>query len=324
MTKLIIQIPCHNEEETLGLTLSTLPRRLDGVDVVEWLVIDDGSRDRTVEVAQAAGVDHVVRNPGRSGLAQAFVTGLRACLAHGADIIVNMDADNQYRAECIPDLIRPILEQKAEIVIGARPISEIAQFSPLKKFLQKLGSRVVRLASRTDVPDAASGFRAFSREAALRLRVYSNYTYTLETIIQAGQRGIALTSVPILTNPTTRPSRLVKSNLNYIWLSMSTIVRIFVVYRPFRFFAAVGGALILLGFLLGLRFLYFYFIAGQGTGHIQSLILASVLIGIGFQTLMVAFVADLLNVNRRLMEETEYRLRKSDFERGRLDDDPPL
>ena len=323
MTKLIIQIPCHNEEETLGLTLSTLPRRMEGVDLVEWLVIDDGSGDRTVEVARSAGVDHIVRNPARRGLARTFLTGLRACLARGADIIVNIDADNQYRAECIPDLIRPILEHQADMVIGARPIGETAQFSSLKKLLQKIGSSAVRLASRTDVPDAASGFRAFSREAALRLKVYNNYTYTLETIIQAGQRGIALVSVPIQTNPATRPSRLVKSTFSYVWLSTTTILRIFIVYRPFRFFAAVGGALTLLGLLLGLRFLYYFYLVGRGQGHIQSLILASVLIGIGFQTLMVAFLADLLNVNRRLMEETEYRLRKLDLDRDRRDDVPP-
>jgi len=323
MTKLIIQIPCHNEEETLGLTLSTLPRRMEGVDLVEWLVIDDGSGDRTVEVARSAGVDHIVRNPARRGLARTFLTGLRACLARGADIIVNIDADNQYRAECIPDLIRPILEHQADMVIGARPIGETAQFSSLKKLLQKIGSSVVRLASRTDVPDAASGFRAFSREAALRLKVDNNYTYTLETIIQAGQRGIALVSVPIQTNPATRPSRLVKSTFSYVWLSTSTILRIFIVYRPFRFFAAVGGTLTLLGLLLGLRFLYYFYLVGRGQGHIQSLILASVLIGIGFQTLMVAFLADLLNVNRRLMEETEYRLRKLDLDRDRRDNVPP-
>ena len=323
MTKLIIQIPCHNEEETLGLTLSTLPRRMEGVDLVEWLVIDDGSGDRTVEVARSAGVDHIVRNPARRGLARTFLTGLRACLARGADIIVNIDADNQYRAECIPDLIRPILEHQADMVIGARPIGETAQFSSLKKLLQKIGSSVVRLASRTDVPDAASGFRAFSREAALRLKVDNNYTYTLETIIQAGQRGIALVSVPIQTNPATRPSRLVKSTFSYVWLSTSTILRIFIVYRPFRFFAAVGGTLTLLGLLLGLRFLYYFYLVGRGQGHIQSLILASVLIGIGFQTLMVAFLADLLNVNRRLMEETEYRLRKLDLYRDRRDNVPP-
>jgi glycosyltransferase involved in cell wall biosynthesis len=323
MTKLIIQIPCHNEEETLGLTLSTLPRRMEGVDLVEWLVIDDGSGDRTVEVARSAGVDHIVRNPARRGLARTFLTGLRACLARGADIIVNIDADNQYRAECIPDLIRPILEHQADMVIGARPIGETAQFSSLKKLLQKIGSSAVRLASRTDVPDAASGFRAFSREAALRLKVYNNYTYTLETIIQAGQRGIALISVPIQTNPTTRPSRLIKNTFSYVWLSTSTILRIFIVYRPFRFFAAVGGTLTLLGLLLGLRFLYYFYLVGRGQGHIQSLILASVLIGIGFQTLMVAFLADLLNVNRRLMEETEYRLRKLDLDRDRRDDVPP-
>jgi glycosyltransferase involved in cell wall biosynthesis len=310
LAKLIIQIPCYNEEETLGVTLSGLPRQVPGADRVEWLVIDDGSTDRTVEVARAHGADHIIRHPKNLGLARAFISGLEASLAHGADIIVNIDADNQYCADCIEDLIRPIVENRAEIVVGARPIDEIEDFSWTKKTLQKVGSWVVRLASGTDIPDAPSGFRAFSREAAMRTRVYSNYTYTLETIIQAGQRGICVTSVPIRTNRALRPSRLVGSLSSYILKSILIIVRIFVVYRPFRFFLTIGLTVLLLGALIGLRFLWFYFTAG-GSGHIQSLILASILIGIGFQTVMVAFLADLLSVNRRLAEDNCYQFLKT-------------
>ena len=309
VTKLIIQIPCYNEEATLATTLGQLPRDLPGVDKVEWLVIDDGSTDRTAEVARTHGVDHVVTHPKNLGLAGAFVTGLEACLTRQADIIVNLDGDNQYCADCIGDLIRPILEGRAEIVVGARPIEEIKHFSKLKKAMLKAGSWAVRLASGTDIPDAPSGFRAFSREAAMRMRVYSSYTYTLETIIQAGLRGMSIVWVPIRTNSPMRPSRLIRSIPSYVLRSIMTIVRIFVVYRPFRFFFAIGAFLFLLGTLVGLRFLWFYLTAG-GTGHVQSLILASILIGIGFQTLMVAFVADLLSVNRRLAEESHYRALK--------------
>jgi glycosyltransferase involved in cell wall biosynthesis len=309
LIKLIIQIPCYNEEKTLSVTLSELPREVPGVDTVEWLVIDDGSTDRTAEVAKEHGVEHIIRHPENLGLARAFVTGLEACLDRSADIIVNIDADNQYCADCIGDLIRPVLDKQAEIVIGARPIDEIKDFSKAKKILQKLGSWVVRQASGTGIPDATSGFRAFSRDAAMRTRVYSRYTYTLETIIQAGLHGITVTSVPIKTNEKMRPSRLIRSIPSYILKSILIIVRIFVVYRPFRFFFSIGMMLLLLGTFIGLRFLWYYFTAG-GQGHIQSLILASILIGIGFQTIVVAFVADLLSVNRRLAEDTRYRLLK--------------
>ncbi len=234
--KLIIQIPCYNEEATLGLTLSQLPRQIPGVEEVEWLIINDGSRDRTVEVAQAAGVDHIVDFQQNQGLAKGFMAGIDACLKAGADIIVNTDADNQYCADDIPKLIQPILDGTAEIVVGARPIQEIKDFSPVKKFLQKLGSWVVRIASNTDIPDAPSGFRAISREAAIRLNVFNEYTYTLETIIQAGQRGMAITYVPIRTNGYLRPSRLVKSIPAYIQRSIITIIRIFMTYRPLQFF----------------------------------------------------------------------------------------
>jgi glycosyltransferase involved in cell wall biosynthesis len=304
--KLIIQIPAYNEEETLPAALSTLPREVPGIDEVEWLVIDDGSSDKTVEVAKEMGVDHVVSHSRNLGLARAFMTGLQACLERGADIIVNTDADNQYQADCIPDLVRPILVGKAEIVVGARPISEIVEFSRIKKLLQKFGSWTVRMASGTDIPDAPSGFRAISAEAARRINVFNNYTYTLETIIQAGQKNIPITWVSVKTNPTLRPSRLFKSIPSYIIRSIITILRIFVIYKPFRFFAAIGGLFVMAGFLVGLRFLYFYF-TGEGGGHVQSLILASILFLMGSQTIMLAFVADLLNVNRRLLEELQYK-----------------
>ena len=300
--KLIIQIPCYNEAATLGIALAALPREVPGFDKVEWLIIDDGCTDNTVEVALAHGVDHVVRHTRNQGLARGFMNGLQACLEHGADVIVNTDADNQYNADDIPALTRPILEGKADIVIGARPIAAIEHFSPIKKLLQKLGSWVVRVASKTSIPDAPSGFRAMSRSAARRLTVFSDYTYTLETIIQAGQKNMAITSVPIRVNGDLRPSRLVKSIASYIQRSIVTIIRVFVIYRPFRFFASIGIALFMLGFIIGLRFLYKWLTVDYD-GHIQSLILASSLLIIGFHTILIAFVADLLSANRKLMEE---------------------
>jgi glycosyltransferase involved in cell wall biosynthesis len=257
--KLIIQIPCYNEEETLPVTLSELPRELEAFDMVEWLIIDDGSTDRTVEVAKAHGVDHVISFTHNKGLAAAFMAGLEACLHFGADVIVNTDADNQYCASDIPCLVRPVLEGRADIVVGARPIQGIGHFSFWKKLLQKLGSWVVRFASGTDVPDAPSGFRAMSREAAMRLNVFSAYSYSLETIIQSGQKNLAVASVPVRVNADLRPSRLMKGIFSYIKKSTMTIVRIFIVYQPFRFFMAVGAATFLMGFLLGLRFLFFNF-----------------------------------------------------------------
>lgn len=309
--KLIIQIPCYNEASTLPVTLAALPRQLPGVDKVEVLIVDDGSRDETISVARGFGVEHIVRHPRNLGLARAFMTGIHACIRQGADIIVNTDADNQYDAACIPDLIAPILSREVEIVIGARETDRIAHFSFMKKLLQKIGSWVVRRASNTNIPDAPSGFRAFTRDAALKLNVFNNYTYTLETIIQAGQKGIPITWVPIRTNGEKRPSRLVKSMPYYIRKSLFTIVRIFVVYKPFRFFLCIGLTLCLLGALIGFRFIWLY-MHGAGDGHIQSLILSSILIGIGFQVLMVAFVADLLSANRRLLEELQYKQRISE------------
>ena len=311
MTKLIIQIPCYNEEQTLGITLEELPRQLPGIETVEWLVIDDGSRDRTVEVAKACGVDHIVRLSHNQGLAKAFMSGLEASLKAGADIIVNTDADNQYCAGDIPQLIQPILLKEAEIVIGARPIKTIRHFSPTKKFLQKLGSWAVRLASNTNIPDAPSGFRAFSREAAMQLNVFNDYTYTLETIIQAGQKGMAITSVPIRTNHLLRPSRLVKSNFSYVTRSLFTILRIFMVYKPLRFFLILGSIPLSLGTVLGIRWLIYFFIGTERT-RIPSLILAAILILIGFQLWMFGLVADLMAANRKLLEEIQLRMRRQD------------
>ena len=308
--KLIIQIPCFNESETLSVALAALPREVDGFSSVEWLIIDDGSTDNTVEVALNNGVDHIVRHSQNKGLAVGFMTGINGCLERGADVIVNTDADNQYNADDIPLLCAPVLEGKSDIVIGSRPISSIEHFSLMKKVLQKIGSWVVRVASNTDVPDAPSGFRAISRDAAQRLMVYSEYTYTLETIIQAGRKNISIMAVPIRVNEDLRPSRLVKSIFSYIKRSIATIFRIFVIYKPFRFFSSVGAFLFTAGLILWLRFLYFYAI-GSGGGHIQSVILGGVLFGMGFQTILIAFVADLLAANRKLMEDVRYKISKA-------------
>jgi glycosyltransferase involved in cell wall biosynthesis len=305
--KLIIQIPCLNEADTLAIALKALPREVPGFDTVEWLIIDDGSTDDTVRIAKEKGVDHVISHTHNLGLARGFMTGLDACLRLGADVIVNTDADNQYNADDIPALTAPVLDGKADIVIGARPIETIEHFSPIKKILQKLGSWVVRVASKTNIPDAPSGFRAMSREAAQKLMIFSDYTYTLETIIQAGQKNMAITYVPVRVNDDLRPSRLLKSIPSYIKRSVFTIIRIFVIYRPFRFFATIGAALFGTGFLIGLRFL-FYYIQGEGDGRVQSLILASVLLGMGFQAVLIAFIADLLSANRKLMEDVRYKL----------------
>jgi glycosyltransferase involved in cell wall biosynthesis len=306
--KLIIQIPCYNEAGTLAIALAALPRQVSGFDRVEWLIIDDGSSDDTVRVARENGVDHVIRHTRNQGLARGFMTGLGACLRLGADVIVNTDADNQYNAGDIPALTVPILEYRADIVVGARPIETIEHFSPVKKMLQKLGSWVVRVASKTDIPDAPSGFRAMSRAAAQRMMVFNDYTYTLETIIQAGQKNMAITSVPVQVNEDLRPSRLLKSIPSYIKRSIVTIIRIFVIYRPFRFFGSIGAVLFGAGFLIGLRFLWFY-LQGDGDGHVQSLILGGALITMGFMTILVAFLADLQAANRKLLEDIRFRLR---------------
>jgi glycosyltransferase involved in cell wall biosynthesis len=312
--KLIIQIPCFNEEGTLPVTLADLPRVVPGFDVVEWLVIDDGSEDATAEVARRHGVDHIVALPTNQGLARAFIAGLEASLRCGADVIVNTDADNQYDASCIPDLTQPILEQRAQIVVGERPIAEVEEFSPLKKLLQKLGSAVVKVASGTRIPDAPSGFRAFARDAAMRLYVFSNYTYTLETIIQAGRLNIPITSVPIRVNPMTRPSRLVTSIPNYVFRSVSTILRMFILYKPLRFFAACALVTAVPGLIAVGRFLFFYF-SGQGEGHIQSLVLAGALLAAAVVFGIGGILADLVAANRILLHELRYRQLKSEFSR---------
>lgn len=302
--KLIIQIPCFNEAETLSIALAELPKQVPGIDTVEVLVIDDGSTDDTVKVARDNGVHHVVGFRTNQGLARAFMLGITSCLERGADIIVNTDADNQYCAADIPKLVQPILDGRADLVIGARPISEIAHFSPIKKLLQRFGSWAVRRVSQTTVADAPSGFRAISREVALSLNVFNSYTYTLETVIQAGQKGMSVVSVPIRVNGELRPSRLVRSIPNYVKRSILTMFRIFIVYQPLRSFLAVGMVPFLLGAALGVRFLVFYF-SDNGSGHIQSLILSAVLLLVGAQTFLLAIVADLLSVNRRLLEELQ-------------------
>jgi glycosyltransferase involved in cell wall biosynthesis len=313
--KLIIQIPCYNEAATLPVTLASLPREVAGVECVEWLVIDDGSEDDTAQVAKDCGVDYVVRHARNLGLARAFLTGLDACLQLGAGVIVNTDADNQYSAEDIPALVAPIIDGNAEIVIGARPIESIEHFSPVKKLLQRIGSWAVRVASNTDVPDAPSGFRAISAEAARRLMVFNDYTYTLETIIQAGQKNMAITSVPVHVNPDLRASRLVPSTASYIRRNIVTMLRIFMIYRPVRFFGYFGGALFVIGFLIGCRFLWHYS-HGHGNGHVQSLILAAIFLGMGFQTGLVALLADLAAANRRLIEDVRSRMQEISVQRA--------
>ena len=311
--KLIIQIPCLNEAETLPVTLADLPRAVEGFDSVEWLVIDDGSTDGTSEVARAHGVDHIVRHPVNRGLARAFMSGLEAALEAGADVIVNTDADNQYRAECIPALVEPILAGRAQMVVGARPIADNPEFSPLKKLLQRLGSWTVRVASGTSIPDAPSGFRAYHREAALQLYVLNAYTYTLETIIQAGRKGIPLASVPVTVNRDLRPSRLMSSTLDYIRRSIFTIVRIFVVYKPLRFFTFLAGLTALPG-LIGIGRFLVYWAAGEGGGHLQSLILSGALVATAAIFQMGGLMADVVSANRRLLEDIRARQLRGDIE----------
>lgn len=307
--KLIIQIPCLNESDTLAIALAELPRYVEGFDTVEWLIIDDGSTDNTAEVARRSGVHHVVRHPVNRGLAVGFMTGLEACLSLGADVIVNTDADNQYCGADIPKLTAPVLAHEADIVIGARPIDETMHFSWIKKKLQRLGSWAVRLASKTDVADAPSGFRAISREAAMRLNVFSAYTYTLETIIQAGQSNLRVLSVPVRTNGDLRPSRLVKSISSYVRRSLITIFRVFVIYRPLSLFVYTGATALFLGVTAGARFLYYY-ITGTGEGHIQSVIFSSLCVTLGMILLMMGLLSDLIATNRKLLEKANYKLTK--------------
>ncbi len=312
--KLIIQIPCFNEAETLEVALNDLPKHIDGIDEIEYLIINDGSKDNTVEVARKWGVHYVVDLKRNKGLAKGFMAGLDACLRNGADIIVNTDADNQYCADDIEKLIRPIMEGKTDIVIGERPVDDTEHWSPLKKKLQHFGSWVVRKASRSDIPDAPSGFRAYSREAAMRLNVVNEYTYTLETIVQAGRSKIAMESVPIRTNAELRPSRLFNSMFGYVKKSMLTILRAFMMYRPLMVFSIIGSVLFLGGLAIGVRFLVFYF-GGSGAGHMQSLILASTLMLLGFQTFIVGLQADIISANRKILEDVQYHVRKLDFDK---------
>lgn len=311
--KLIIQIPCYNEEETLTIALDALPKKIEGIDEIEYLIINDGSKDNTVEVARQWGINYIVNFKKNRGLARGFMAGLDACLRNGADIIVNTDADNQYNADDIEKLVRPILEGKTDIVVGERPVDKVEHWSPLKKKLQHFGSYVVRKASATDIPDAPSGFRAYSREAAMHLNVINEYTYTLETIVQAGRSKIAMESVPIRTNEELRPSRLFSSMFGYVKRSMVTIVRAYVMYKPMNFFGLIGGIITLLGAAIGLRFLI-YFFQGSGAGHIQSLILCSMLIVLGGETILLGFMASLTAANRKILEDIQYRVKKLDYE----------
>lgn len=311
--KLIIQIPCYNEETSLPITLNALPKQISGIDEIEILVIDDGSTDKTVEVAKANGVQHIVSMPHNCGLAKAFVAGINGALAQGADIIVNTDADNQYCADDIKKLVRPILNKEADIVIGTRPVSNISHFSLLKKALQKLGSWVMRMVSSTQVEDAPSGFRAFSRSAALQINIFDNYTYTLETIIQARAKGLQLVCVPINVNPDLRKSKLVRNMFDYIKRSVFTMLRMFIIYRPFRFFSILASLFFISGLLIGLRFLYFY-IFSHGSGHIQSLILAAILIITSVQIGVIAILSELFSINRKLLEDIQRRIKLQDLQ----------
>jgi glycosyltransferase involved in cell wall biosynthesis len=314
--KLIIQIPCFNEEDQLPATLSDLPRELDGVDTIEWLIIDDGSTDHTVDVARAHGVDHVVRLTNNKGLAAGFQAGLDACLKLGADLIVNTDADNQYNADDIPKLLAPILRGDADMVVGDREVAGIEHFSALKVRLQKLGSAVVRRASETNVPDTTSGFRAYNREAAIQLQVVSKFTYTLETIIQAGKNLVAVDHVPIRTNPKTRESRLFPSMWSYVRRNGVSIFRIYATYEPLRVFMAAAAVVGFISLAIWVRFAYFYVIAGEGKGHVQSLILGAVLFIAAVQLAALGIVGDILAASRVLQQRTLERVRRVELQLG--------
>jgi len=314
--KLVIQIPCFNEEETLPITLEAIPGKFKGIDEIEFLIIDDGSSDRTVEVARENGVHHVVRFTNNKGLAEAFSAGLDASLRVGADIIVNTDGDNQYNGEDIQKLIDPIINGEADMVIGDRQVMEIQHFSFVKKRLQKLGSWVVRQLAGTETPDTTSGFRAFSKDAALRLNIVSKYTYTLETVIQAGKKNIAVTHVPIRTNGVLRPSRLFSSIPSYIKRSMATIFRIYALYEPLKIFLYTGLTVFSGGAFFALRFLYFLLFLGEA-GHVQSLIFSAMLMIVGFQIIMFGLLADIISANRRLIEDVLFRVRKNELTKNK-------
>lgn len=307
--KLIIQIPSYNEAHSLPITINALPRQLEGIDEIKYLVIDDGSTDSTASVARELGVDFVVSLKEHAGLATVFITGVDAAIGHGADIIVNTDADNQYNADDIQKLIDPILSGKADIVVGDRGVGSLKSFSPIKRLLQVFGSWVIGKTSGLNTPDATSGFRAFSRDAGMKMIVQSQYSYTLETLIQAGARNMSVVYVKVRTNPQTRPSRLMKSIPEYLTNSGITIVRAYTMYRPLRLFSTVGFLLLLGGLALGIRYLFFIF-TDQGSGNVQSLILAAILSIIGFQILLIGLLADLVGFNRAILEDILYRIRK--------------
>ena len=311
--KLIIQIPCYNEAETLIIALNGLPKHVEGIDEIEYLIINDGSKDNTVQVAKSWGVHYVVNFKRNKGLAYGFMAGVDACLKNGADIIVNTDADNQYNGADIVNLVSPILEGKSDIVIGERPIDETEHFSFIKKKLQHLGSWTVQVASNTKMPDAPSGFRAYSRDAAMRLNVFNEYTYTLETIVQAGREKIAMSSVPIRTNAELRPSRLFHSMWGYVKRSSVTIIRAFMMYKPLRFFTAVGMIPLIAGIILGIRYIIFMCMEQAG-GHIQSLILASILILMGFMTIIIGLQADIIAANRKILQDIQYRIKRMEYD----------
>jgi glycosyltransferase involved in cell wall biosynthesis len=313
--KLFIQIPCFNEEEQLPATLADLPRVVEGFETVEWLIIDDGSTDRTIEVAREHGVDHIVRLTNNKGLAAGFQAGLDACLKLGADVIVNTDADNQYRASDIPKLVAPILAGRADMVVGDRQVESIDHFSPLKKALQRLGSRVVRAASDTEVPDTTSGFRAYNREAALSMAVVSRFTYTLETIIQAGKLLVAIDHVAIGTNPQTRESRLFPSMWSYVRRNGLAIFRIYSQYEPLRIFWALAAIIGVLAVIVWARYLYFY-IDGDGAGHVQSLILGAVLFNASLLLGALGVLGDMMHANRVMQQRTFERVRRIELQIG--------
>ncbi len=312
--KLVIQIPCYNEEDTLPVTYQDLPREIPGIDEIEVLVVDDGSKDGTVAVARSLGVQHILSLGRNRGLAEAFVRGLEYALAVGADIIVNTDADNQYRGADIARLVAPILARRADIVVGDRGVTTVDEFSALKRKLQQVGSWVVQMAAGAAIPDATSGFRALSREAALRTIILSQYSYTLESLIQAGARRMSIEYVQVRTNPQTRPSRLMRNIPHYLFNSAKTIIQAYTMYRPIRVFFFFGGSMLVGGTVLGARFVALY-LRGQGNGHIQSLLLTAILLIVGFQVILIGLLADLIGANRKIMEETLYRVRRLEMER---------
>jgi glycosyltransferase involved in cell wall biosynthesis len=314
--KLIIQIPCFNEELYLPATLADLPREVPGFDVVEWLVVDDGSTDRTIDVARAGGVDHIVRLTNNKGLAAGFQAGLDACLKLGADVIVNTDADNQYQGADIHKLVGPILAGRADMVVGDREVMGIEHFSPLKKTLQRLGSWVVRQASSTEVPDTTSGFRAYNREAALQMAVVSKFTYTLETIIQAGKLLVAIDHVAIGTNPKTRDSRLFPSMWAYVRRNTVSIFRIYSQYEPLKVFMTAAAVIGLIAMVVWARFAYFYVVAGEGKGHVQSLILGAVLFNAAMVLAALGVIGDLIAGQRTMVQRTFERVRRIELQLG--------